>query len=69
MVESALPLQQALNMLVLKTEYNKPKGVHLQRYQLSANECWNVISTYVSYSSYDKYMYIMILQLPGLDIG
>ena len=42
MVESALPLQQALNMLVLKTEYNKPKGVRLQRYQLSANE-WDLL--------------------------
>ena len=61
MMNSALPLQQALNMLVLnyapkvhkngfeknkmlvlKTVFNKPKGVHLQRYQLSASE-WNLL--------------------------
>ncbi len=42
MVESALPLQRALNMLVVKKEYNKSKGVHLQQYQLSANE-WDLL--------------------------
>ncbi len=42
MVESALPLRRALNMLVVKKEYNKSKGVRLQRYQLSANE-WDLL--------------------------
>lgn len=42
LIACARDLRKALNLLVIKAEHNKPRGVRLQRYQLSEAE-WRLL--------------------------
>ncbi|KAF4610855.1 hypothetical protein D9613_006637 [Agrocybe pediades] len=42
LIQRALELEEALKVLVVKTEFNKPRGVRLARFRLSAEE-WSLL--------------------------
>lgn len=43
MLERALELREALKLLVVMEEHNKPRGVHLSRFKLSKEE-WDLLA-------------------------
>lgn len=43
LVGRALKLRDALKLLVIMEDYNKPRGVRLRRFQLSSEE-WDLLS-------------------------